>query len=480
MDSGSLTHSTGFKGENGQIENGRARTWQGAGHETSLGTKYIKYDSENDRDPSWLSHSLHLIVLTYSGKPVYSRYGDEDMLSGLTGTLQSITSRFADTKDVSNNLKSIKAGDLAMHFLCKGPLIFVAITRKYKTSFCRKLLELFHRQFTVILTDAVEQSLNARPNFDPRSVLSGTKSIFGNLATWMKRDVNLSFSFPALEILPLGQSARRASSDAITRDLPSTCLLGLVLGGHRLVVTTQGSSYKSVTFEALDLLALINAILSSTALRSGENWTPFCLPSLDSRAFLHAYILFPKPGISIVFLSADGDSETFMALSRHAQAAVNTLEISGAMKEISDSLHAGAAKFADDGPVLRRVKHCAVALRRSAQFFSSRIISDSSAETKSIFQRYAKAQELLEGKSLPRQVWLTGEDFSTAVWATEDFELLITVPRGVSNSVTLLAYQWVKAQELRLFVPLKIPLKEAAVSSPVRRTSALRRLLSIW
>ena len=471
-----MTESSSFTGQNPQ-----SRSWQGAGHEVSLGTKYVKYDTENDRDASWLRHSLHLIVLTYSGKPVYSRYGDEDMLSGLAGTLQSITSRFVDPKDPSSNLKSIKAGDLSMHFLCKGPLIFVAITRKYKSLFCKKLLELLHRQFTVILTDAVEQSLNARPNFDPRSVLSGTKSIFGNLTTWMKRDVNLAFSFPAIEILPLGQSARRATSDAITRDLPPTCLLGLVLGGHRLAVTTQGTTYKStVTFEALDLLALINAILSSPALRSGENWTPFCLPSLDSRAFLHAYILFPKPGICIVFLSADGDSETFMALSRHAQAAVKTLEIAGAMDEISDAMKAGPVKFSDEGPVLRRVRHCAVALRRSAQFFSSRVISNSSAETKEMFQRYASAQELLDGKSLPRQVWITGSEYSTAVWATEDFELLITVPRGVSNSVTLLAYQWVKTQELRLFVPLKIPLKEAAVSSPVRRTSALRRLLSIW
>jgi First Longin domain of FUZ, MON1 and HPS1 len=47
----------------------------------------------------WRSKSKHFFVLSSAGKPVYSRFGDDGIISGYTGVIQAIISFFEDHGD---------------------------------------------------------------------------------------------------------------------------------------------------------------------------------------------------------------------------------------------------------------------------------------------------------------------------------------------------------------------------------------------
>lgn len=55
-----------------------------------------------DRMIRWRSKRKHYFILSSAGKPIYSRYGNDDIISGYMGVIQAIISFFEDNGD---NLK---------------------------------------------------------------------------------------------------------------------------------------------------------------------------------------------------------------------------------------------------------------------------------------------------------------------------------------------------------------------------------------
>ncbi|KAI3748245.1 hypothetical protein L6452_11205 [Arctium lappa] len=51
-----------------------------------------RHGDEDDASVSWRERKKHFFVLSHSGKPIYSRYGDEHKLAGFSATLQAIIS----------------------------------------------------------------------------------------------------------------------------------------------------------------------------------------------------------------------------------------------------------------------------------------------------------------------------------------------------------------------------------------------------
>ena len=47
----------------------------------------------------WRSRRKHFFVLSSAGKPIYSRYGDDNIISGYMGVIQAIISFFEDNGD---------------------------------------------------------------------------------------------------------------------------------------------------------------------------------------------------------------------------------------------------------------------------------------------------------------------------------------------------------------------------------------------
>lgn len=73
----------------------------------------------------WRARKKHFFILSSAGKPVYSRYGDESVVSGYMGVIQAIISFFQDGDDM---LKSFSAGKHRFAVVAEGPLYLVAIS----------------------------------------------------------------------------------------------------------------------------------------------------------------------------------------------------------------------------------------------------------------------------------------------------------------------------------------------------------------
>lgn len=81
---------------------------------------------ENEDDNDWVGRKKHVFVLSFAGKPIYSRYGNEDKLAWLFGVIQTLVS-FVQASD--DTIRSISAGDTLFVFLVKKPLILAAVSK---------------------------------------------------------------------------------------------------------------------------------------------------------------------------------------------------------------------------------------------------------------------------------------------------------------------------------------------------------------
>ena len=134
-----------------------------------------KYPQQTDEDREWKIHKNHILVFTYSGKPVYTRYGNEEALVNLTGTMTAIVSKMAQfffNDKRKDTLRQLTTGGRRFYFCEKGPLWLVCITCHLETPprELDSLLNRVHRQFLSILTAGVDRTLYARPNYDVRNL----------------------------------------------------------------------------------------------------------------------------------------------------------------------------------------------------------------------------------------------------------------------------------------------------------------------
>jgi len=440
--------------------------------------KINRHSHEGEHDPeSWLRHKCHVVVLTYSGKPVYTRYGSVDMIAGFTGTLQALVSKFAilglSPPHIVEQLKSISYGDLQIVFVDRSPLLLVGISKHANVSISgiERLLRSVHAQLIFVLTNGVNHTLEQRPNFDVRSLLGGTKPIIGNLVSWMNNSMFSCIQGVAVETLPLPFTSRSALSRITQTGIPDCCLFSVLLCGHRVVCTASSQFESSGIISASDLVLLINVVCSSSnsLLKSGQGecWTPVCLPNVSGDAFVYAYIQYMSADVSLVSICTDPDNENFYKLSEHGRLVRESLEYSQEIAaifewtqkcplSISDLVTASISSSSPEvfgiahspDQLLLNVKHCAIVLNGSRQIFSS------ACDDKKIFKTYSQCMSLVsdERDESSQQISMTTKDDFVFIWTTSEFQLFVTAPRGIDISVITRVYQWLRENEQTLFI----------------------------
>lgn len=444
--------------------------------------RHNKYEEETDLgDPAtnkWYLHKRHLLIYTYSGKPVYSRYGSEDGLTSTTGTLSAIVAKlqgFFFNGQNQDSLRYITAGDHIFAFLERGPLWLVCISRCGDTF--RDLVRLLDRvylQVITILTKGVEMTLQERPNYDMRSLLGGTDNVVNNIVRWCTQDIHMAVD--GFEPLPLSPAFRTVATEALRGARINNVLLGFLMAGHRIISIVTNRQYK---LSALDLSLLINLIMSSSSLRTAESWTPVCLANLNDKAFAYAYISFVEDtDVGVVFLSTAHDGEQFYAISQNATNIKRTLKVSGCLAAVEDSIkHCPIdlrASNTDDAPradksakkallapfpagqarLLDGIIHAAYFVPSLQQVFSSEISPPyrSRRRTKMLFRAYGRCRVLLRTAKMPSQICIATDHECFYVSISPEFHMYLAVPRGISTGVIGQFYQWVRAQEAHIFL----------------------------
>ncbi|KAK8581475.1 hypothetical protein V6N12_071696 [Hibiscus sabdariffa] len=260
-----------------------------------------RHVDEDDASISWRKRKKHFFILSNSGKPIYSRYGDEHKLAGFSATLQAIISFVENSGD---RVKLVKAGKHQVVFLVKGPIYLVCIScTEEPFESLKGQLELIYGQLILILTKSINRCFEKNPKFDMTPLLGGTDAVFSSLIhlfSW-----NPATFLHAYTCLPLAYATRQAAS-AILQDVADSGVLFAILMCKHKVISLVGAQKDSLHPD--DMLLLSNFVLSSESFRTSESFSPICLPRYNPMAFLYAYVHFLDVDTYLMLLTTSSDA----------------------------------------------------------------------------------------------------------------------------------------------------------------------------
>jgi hypothetical protein len=238
--------------------------------------------------PVWARHSKHVLVLTSSGKPVFSRHGTDADALALTSVVQAVVSRCAEGGDP---LRSMTTADGARFvFLSAGPLTLLAVGRAGDgEGALRSALAALHGALTLTLTGPVIERTAGRSGGDLRPALAGSRPTLLAVLRACNRSP-APWLGPSLPVLSIGAGARGRLASQLAAGCagcPGT-VYALVVAGHALAGWAQRRDYGLRPLDGFLLAALVQS--GSSFRRSRASWTPVCLPGLNPDGYLQAWV----------------------------------------------------------------------------------------------------------------------------------------------------------------------------------------------
>nr|XP_043610430.1 vacuolar fusion protein MON1 homolog [Erigeron canadensis] len=443
-----------------------------------------RHADEDDASMSWRKRKKHFFILSHSGKPIYSRYGDEHKLAGFSATLQAIISFVENGGD---RVKLVRAGKHQVVFLVKGPIYLVCISsteEPYES--LRGQLELLYGQMILILTRSLDKCFEKNPKFDMTPLLGGTDAVFSSLIRSFSR--NPATFLHAYTCLPLAYSTRQAAG-AILQDVADSGVLFAILMCKDKVVSLVGLQKASLHPD--DMLLLANFVMSSESFRTSESFSPICLPRYNPMAFLYAYVHYLDVDTYLTLLTTS--SQAFFHLKECRIRIETVLSKSNVLHDVQRSLSAGGLHI-DDLPVdpsarsrslfhsnQQRLDHdprdnlheTRVGIGGPAglwhfiyrsiyldQYVSSEFASPVGApsQQKRLYRAYQRLYASMHDKGLgPHKTqFRRDENYVLLCWVTPDFELFAAfdplADKAVAIRICNRVCQWVKDVENEIFL----------------------------
>lgn len=243
---------------------------------------------EDDGNFEWEHNLKHIFILSAAGKPIFSRHGDEQELVTIFGLIQAVVSIVEDSSD---EIQCIKAGNRRIVYLLKGSLYFVIVSSTGEPEVVlRQQLNFIHNQILFILTSQVQDILLTNPSRDIRELMgSDTNRLIQ--ATCENDITQPPIVFESIRGFAMDITLRHQVLSHLKDALHgSNAAFGCIIYEDSLICFTTNDTME-VSVDVADILLLTQFVCHSSSLRShDENCVPICLPSLNDRGFVQAYI----------------------------------------------------------------------------------------------------------------------------------------------------------------------------------------------
>ncbi|KAG8532702.1 uncharacterized protein KY384_002579 [Bacidia gigantensis] len=431
-------------------------------------------DSENEEERlrQWKSKRKHFLILSSAGKPIYSRHGDDQLISTSIGVIHTIISFYEDSQ---NKLTGFSAAGSRFVISSQGSLYLVAISKLGENDVqLRAQLDALYMQVLSTLTlPTLNHLFVNRPSTDLRRPLKGTEVLLSSLADSFTRGSPPAL-LSALECLTLKKLQRQAINDALLRHKCESLLYGLIVAGGRLVSVARPRKH---SLHPSDLQLIFNMLFEADGIKAGggENWIPLCLPAFNKNGYLYMYVSFVsasqgdneeiknveevsdiKDTIAVLLISAN--KESFYDLQNMRNLVVQDLEKSGSMESIRSAVRAGRPTSTDIVPGTV-VRHFLYKSRSNVQYF----MPSYEPEYTTLFARrkllslYHTLHANVHAKNshLKVQHCISRSSISLA-WVTPTFELYCAAgPSASRNALTHSAnkvVQYMRREEERVFI----------------------------
>ncbi|KAJ0171835.1 hypothetical protein K1T71_012598 [Dendrolimus kikuchii] len=438
-------------------------------------------DDEKDnylQSPELVNKEKHVFILSSAGKPIYSRYGNEDKLAGLCGVIQALVSVVEEqNQDI---LRSITTKDCKAVFLVKGPLILVAVSKsnESETQLVLQLTYAFNQIVSVLTLTQLNRIFEQRRNYDLRRLLSGAERLIDHLLIFMEKDP--AFLLGAVRCLPLPEKARENITNAIT----STCnkirdlVFAIMIAGNQLITLVRMKKY---TLHPSDIHLLFNLVRSSESFKTAESWTPICLPKFDATGFLHGHVSYISEDCQACLLLLTVQRDAFFPLSQAKHTIADKMRRSNCLIAINEALNRN-----ENLPTTNPLKHIAIPeirhfmykCKSTAQLFTSDPISLDRLQdyrlrhkeggdicVKKIeklsdidyVRNYREFVSKIHCTSTPAKlIFRSNSNDTVLAWVTNGFELYVTFDPLMEKDQAIKAVdrllRWIKNEEQRIFI----------------------------
>jgi len=407
--------------------------------------KYIHEDTEH---PNWSKHHKHVFVLSNAGKPIYSRYGDEQNISPF---MASLTALVSFVQDMNDNIRYIVAGNHKVVFLVKGSIILVTVSQTHEpVSQLIQQLNYIHSQMLSILTGRVTQIYEKRAQFDLRTLLGSADRFLDNLISLMDHD--LSFLLNSIHCLRLDINVRNTISNVIQLAETKDLLYAMVIAKYQLVNLIRPRKY---ILQPADLHLIMNFVNSSTSFKNSESWTPICLPKFNDQGYLHAYVYYLAEDICLLLISTQ--AESFYQLSGCKNSIVTGLNKFKVLDQITKAIQANSYSVSEIGfpSLLHFVYKSNNACQCTAPRFEVPYIDRH--DQKQLIRLYQRVHARVHRFKSPHKVYYQVTETETVVgWVTSGFELYATFgplePKSSCIKGCNQILNWIKNEENNLFI----------------------------
>jgi hypothetical protein len=237
----------------------------------------------------WKSKLKHYFVLSAAGKPIWTRHGNDRLVTSYIGVIQTLISFY---EGASDSLKGFTAGDTRFVVLTKGSLYLVAISRLPESDQqLRAQLEALYMQILSTLTlPVMTKMFKTRASMDLRRPLQGTERLLSALADGFTRGAP-STLLSALECLKMRKAHRSVVNNSLLKLKSENLLYGMIATGGRLVSVVRPRKH---SLHPGDLHLIFNMLFEAGGVKAseGENWIPLCLPGFNNTGYVYMYVSF--------------------------------------------------------------------------------------------------------------------------------------------------------------------------------------------
>lgn len=411
-----------------------------------------RYAHQDSKDPEWLRHEKHILALTWSGRPIYTRYGDESKLASYMGVVSAIISNY---ERMGDKIRSIVAGEHKFVFVVKGPIYLIAISRTPEcVSQLRVQLDHVYLQILSILTGSINRHLEAQPGTDVHAMMTGAENLLTDAIN--AADRLPSYVLDAVSTVRMSRTLRARVASALRKGKAKGLLYTILLAGTHLVAVEKA---KDFVLHTSDLLLLINFVTNSQSLRSQESFTPICLPRLFETSFVHAYVCYLTADVGLILI--DTSAQEFLSLRACKQTILEALLKRNCVEEVERAFHNSIYHVDDlDLPAdLRHFWYKSESLAQHTQPTPGAPYNTKKAQ-KQLFRRYQRLHSRMQnGVTGKRNMLYCEVDDSAAMMACTrvgECVLYATFMPLASKEVMTITCQrimrWAKREESHLFV----------------------------
>ncbi|XP_035237955.1 vacuolar fusion protein MON1 homolog B isoform X6 [Anguilla anguilla] len=420
----------------------------------------------------WRSHRKHVFVLSEAGKPIYSRYGNEEALSSTMGVMMALVS-FVQSGD--NTIRSIYSDEHTVVFMQQGPLVLVSVscTRQSEQQLRDELLYVYNQIVSMLTQASINRIFERKKNYDLRRLLAGSEKILDGLLRLVDSDP--SFLLSAIHCLPLASSLRDSLSQILQKAITPNLVFSILIAKSQLLTIVQEKTViEDARLEPADLHLLLNLIGASSAFQAGEIWTPICLPLFNPDCYFYAYVSYlDPPECTVCLLLLSTDKEAFYAVAECKRRIEEGMRAHGALRAIARAQPYCASQVGV--PDLRHFMYKPFDVpdnhRQLTQFTSPEMEAPycSEEERSRLLDLYRYMHSRIHSSSRPlKLIYHVAERETLLAWVTSKFELytcfspLVTKASAI-NAITKLL-RWIKKEEDRLFI--RCPPKYSTTPNP--------------